>query len=553
MFSFWPRVAVVVSLLAFVFPRFSPAADSASASSAAVANPGQLTRGKLSYLQHCVICHQSGGQGSPGAFPPLAKSDYLMGDKQRVILALVQGLSGPITVNGVKFNGTMPPATLDDQKVADVLTYVRNSFGNAGEPVTAEEVKTVRARSRFPTYEALMKASAYPPLPPPPAGFTLREVARLTDHGTRLASDGRGKALYVLGQGGDVWRVEVATGKVKQILRGDEYIDRRRGGPSTVGFTLDAQKRLYIVADQRHETRPFVTNEVTIFRTTTTVDGEPAKPVAWFQTAYPWGVGPFNHGVGHCAIGPDGFLYVNSGSRTDGNEAGPGGRYFEGGETADTACLWRLDPRAEKPEREIFARGLRNAYGFCWNDRGEMFATDNGPDADAPEELNLIERGRHYGFPFQFADWTNQPYAYTPDAPPGMEFTRPVANLGPDGGFDGRSHFTFHAHSSPAGMVFLGDDFPPAHRGTLLIARFGNLLKKPRDAGFDVLQARLQQNAAGRYEARMTTLLAPLGRPLDVHLGGKGRVFILEYSRQTNNASETATLPGRILELAVKP
>ena len=47
---------------------------------------------------------------------------------------------------------------------------------------------------------------------------------------------------------------------------------------------------------------------------------------------------------------------------------------------------------------------MRNAYGFCWNERGEMFATENGPDADAPEELNQIEQGRHYGFPYTFAN-----------------------------------------------------------------------------------------------------------------------------------------------------
>src|SRR5437762_5852061 len=86
----------------------------------------QMRRGRLLYLQNCVICHQSSGQGSPGIFPPLAKSDFLMRDKKRSILALVQGLSGPIEVAGKKFDGAMPPAVLDDKKVADVLTYVRN-------------------------------------------------------------------------------------------------------------------------------------------------------------------------------------------------------------------------------------------------------------------------------------------------------------------------------------------------------------------------------------------------------------------------------------------
>jgi glucose/arabinose dehydrogenase len=416
--------------------------------------------------------------------------------------------------------------------------------------VSREEVEKVRSGSKFPTFAALVDASKYPPLPPAPSGFTLREVVRLTDHGTRLTSDGQGRALYVLGGGGDVWRVEVATGLLKQVLRGRDYIDRKKGQPSTVGLTLDSQHRLYIVADQRDESHDIVTNNVTIFRTTTVANGEPAAPEPWLRTAYPWGIGPFNHGVGHIAIGPDGFVYVSSGSRTDGNEPGTDKRYFQGGEVPLTACLWRIDPKAEHPEIEFFARGLRNAYGFCWDDHGRMFATDNGPDADAPEELNLIEKGKHYGFPFQFANWTNKPYAYTPDPPPGVEFTWPVANYGPDGGYSGKPIYTFDPHSSPAGVVYLNDAFPPEFRGSFLVTRFGNLIKRPKDAGYDVLQVRLQSSSAQGAEVK--TVLAPLGRPLDVHLSGKGKIYILEYTRQTDNKPDLPMLPGRIIELAVK-
>src|SRR5688500_4623752 len=67
----------------------------------------QMNRGKLLYLQHCIICHQSSGQGTPGTFPPLASSDYLL-NTEASILALVQGLSGKITVNGTNYDGVMP-------------------------------------------------------------------------------------------------------------------------------------------------------------------------------------------------------------------------------------------------------------------------------------------------------------------------------------------------------------------------------------------------------------------------------------------------------------
>ena len=236
-------------------------------------------------------------------------------------------------------------------------------------------------------------------------------------------------------------------------------------------------------------------------------------------------------------------------SRTDGNEPGTDPRYYKGGELTNTACLWRLNPAAENPACDIFADGLRNCYGFCWNDRGDLFGTDNGPDADAPEELNLLEKGKHYGFPYQFSDWTNKPYAHTPDPPRGVTFIQPVANLGPAaGGKDDGPLYTFDPHSSPAGITYLGGDYPEAWRDSFLVVRFGHLIKKPHDHGFDLLQMRLEKRGEG-YVARSTTVLAPLGRPLDLVLLNR-KAYILEYSRQTDNKGEFGSLPGRILELS---
>ena len=128
----------------------------------------------------------------------------------------------------------------------------------------------------------------------------------------------------------------------------------------------------------------------------------------------------------------------------------------------------------------------------------------------------------------------------------------PIPNLGPDGGFDGEPIYSFDPHSGPGGIVFLGDDFPEGYRGTLLLNRFGNFIRKPKDnVGFDVLRVKLDRNASGMYEARVHTVLSPLGRPIDVHLSGRGKIYICEYSRGTNSSSSMAP-PGRILELAVK-
>ena len=104
-----------------------------------------MERGERVYGQSCAACHQPGGEGIPHAFPPLAKSDYLMADKERAIDIVLQGLSGPITVNGVKYDGVMPAMNLGNADVASVLTYIRNSFGNSGEAVSIDEVKARRA------------------------------------------------------------------------------------------------------------------------------------------------------------------------------------------------------------------------------------------------------------------------------------------------------------------------------------------------------------------------------------------------------------------------
>jgi len=67
------------------------------------------------------------------------------------------------------------------------------------------------------------------------------------------------------------------------------------------------------------------------------------------------------------------------------------------------------------------------------------------------EELNLIERGKHYGFPYTFADWTRKAYEHTPDPPPGLNSPLPIANFGPAGGFDGKPIYTFDPHRLQAG------------------------------------------------------------------------------------------------------
>ncbi len=107
----------------------------------------RMARGKKLYAAHCAACHQASGQGLAGAFPPLAESDYLEAGPAAVIDVILNGLKGPITVNGMEYNSVMPNLSyLGDSDVADVVTFVMNSWGNPGGEVSAGEVSAARSR-----------------------------------------------------------------------------------------------------------------------------------------------------------------------------------------------------------------------------------------------------------------------------------------------------------------------------------------------------------------------------------------------------------------------
>jgi nitrite reductase (NO-forming) len=123
-----------------------PTAAAHTTAAAPMKAPG--ASGESLYKTYCMGCHQPEGQGIPGTFPPLAKSDYLMADGPRAIETVLNGLSGPVQVNGENYKGTMPPmGHLKDEDIAEILSYVRSSWGNAGEPVSAGDVAAVRAKA----------------------------------------------------------------------------------------------------------------------------------------------------------------------------------------------------------------------------------------------------------------------------------------------------------------------------------------------------------------------------------------------------------------------
>ncbi len=111
----------------------------------------QIAAGKTLFMGTCSACHQPSGEGLPNVFPPLTKSEYVSGDTEKLIAIPLNGISGPIRVGGKDFNSTMPPmSNLNDDEIANILTYVRNSWGNQGDAISPEEVAKVRANTQRP-------------------------------------------------------------------------------------------------------------------------------------------------------------------------------------------------------------------------------------------------------------------------------------------------------------------------------------------------------------------------------------------------------------------
>ena len=104
-----------------------------------------IEEGGQLYQDFCIQCHGASGEGVPGSFPPLAQSDYLRSEVEKSIQGLKYGMRGPIVVNGENYNSVMVAQGLDDEEIADIMNYIRNSWGNHNsEPITPDYVTSIK-------------------------------------------------------------------------------------------------------------------------------------------------------------------------------------------------------------------------------------------------------------------------------------------------------------------------------------------------------------------------------------------------------------------------
>lgn len=111
--------------------------------------PASINRGKIVYASYCLTCHQADGGGVPNLNPPLIQTSYVLGSKDRLINVVLNGFTEHVDIDGESYSNNMPPFNaLKDQQVADVLTYIRNNFGNKTSAVSSAEVQKVRRSAK---------------------------------------------------------------------------------------------------------------------------------------------------------------------------------------------------------------------------------------------------------------------------------------------------------------------------------------------------------------------------------------------------------------------
>ncbi|WP_316813629.1 cytochrome c [Pedobacter heparinus] len=107
-----------------------------------------MAKGKMIYNKYCLACHMADGAGVPNMNPPLSKTSYVLGDKTRLINVILNGLATGEEIDGETYTNVMPAHNfLSDQEIADVLSFVRNSFANKATGITVQEVKALRAKN----------------------------------------------------------------------------------------------------------------------------------------------------------------------------------------------------------------------------------------------------------------------------------------------------------------------------------------------------------------------------------------------------------------------
>lgn len=230
------------------------------------------------------------------------------------------------------------------------------------------------------------------------------------------------------------------------------------------------------------------------------------------------------------AFGPDGMLYISVGSTCNACDE----------PNDEHATMLRARPNGSN--RTIYAQGLRNTIPFGWHPQTKQFwGLDHGSDwrgnDQPPEELNLIEQGKHYGWPFCFGD--RRPDVYLPAEPEGKSKAEFCATTEPP-------VLTYTAHSAPLAMVFYtASQFPQEYRNDAFVTMRGSWNRNP-PVGYKVVRIRYQNGKPTRIEDFVTGFLneqrtTQFGRPVGIGVTPDGSLL---FTDDTNGVIYRVTYAG---------
>ncbi len=408
--------------------------------------------------------------------------------------------------------------------------------------------------------------------------ITLRKIVDVGPGSVKIAYNPVDGLLYFLNSAAGIFRVEMGNPAENVLVVPPDQFE----GAWPTAMNIGPDGTIYLVLNTTVDGN---LNQAIIRRGTGAAQGSVTWETLATTEPYPLSATPFDHQFNGLAVSPDGeWVYVNSGSRTDhGEEENNNGAFPGVREVPLTAKIFRLpagavdlllpnDDAALTAAGYIFARGTRNSFDPTFAPNGDLFAGDNGPDADFPDELNWLQEGRHYGFPWRFGNYDNPQrfsdydaltdrrlsrdftavqigaYHNDPDYPPPPgPFTDPVSNLGPaaaqyrdetgaqrDAAEEGAALLTFTPHRSPLGLVFatdprLPEEFVGSDRSlSLFLLSWGAAGGTLTDRGQDLLHLRLTRRG-DTYFAETTQIARDFKNPVDAVMV-ENRLYVLEWA-----------------------
>lgn len=411
--------------------------------------------------------------------------------------------------------------------------------------------------------------------------ISIDNVASVPSGSIRLSFNKVDSTLYLITQDGNIYRVRIDRGIYSLVQNNNDH-----GLSDVQGFDISGDGRFFVVGNNRKSEN--ATNIASVMRASVN-DGNWLWEKVVETEPYPTSNTAFDHIMNGIVVSPDGTtLYINSGSRTDHGEVHDvDGRYPNLREApltakilsipSDTTDLLLLnDLNFLKENGFVYAEGTRNSFSLAFDGEGNLFGTENAGDRDDSEELNWLQKGNHYGFPWviggnetpmQFAGYdpdadpfipTNSTAANLgtfyedldyPTPPEGVVFSSGVINNGPDADTfrdaeDGQikdasdlglSITTFSSHLSPLGLVFdtegdLGGKFNG--NGFMLGFSGGSpgdpfLLTRMNYHGEDLLHLSFTKTE-DNFEITTTSLVKDFINPIDAEIIGN-KIYVIEH------------------------